>query len=123
VDERPSVVVLNDPIQQSPAPLIRHDEIIMEIMSARQPDLNPHVMMRELRKLRIQVSAEEAGHECSICLSNLTQEDQAVRLQCNEGHLFHFECLQKWAHQSYTCPVCRVPIIDNMREIEVYRLS
>ncbi len=46
--------------------------------------------------------------ECSICL-NLIISDY-YNLECK--HLFHSMCLDEWAKQSPTCPLCRNTLLD-----------
>ena len=48
---------------------------------------------------------------CSICFENFTpQDDDIIRLDCNEGHIFHLRCIQIWAENSNACPLCRQAI-------------
>jgi hypothetical protein len=30
---------------------------------------------------------------------------QVQELHC--GHLFHYECVERWIEESHTCPICR----------------
>lgn len=72
--------------------------------------MRPVLMLRELIKRRCHLDAKDLEEcpECTICLTEFSiDERHAVRLKCNETHIFHLECLKNWAHQSYTCPVCR----------------
>ncbi|KAG0417559.1 ERAD-associated E3 ubiquitin-protein ligase HRD1 [Dictyocoela roeselum] len=39
---------------------------------------------------------------CPIC-----QEEMAAARKVSCGHLFHLECLLKWAEQQQVCPICR----------------
>ncbi|RRT77431.1 hypothetical protein B296_00011789 [Ensete ventricosum] len=49
------------------------------------------------------------GLECSVCLSELSDGEQARLLpKCNHG--FHLECIDMWFHSHSTCPLCRSPV-------------
>lgn len=57
-------------------------------------------------KLTIWVKVVEDLAECCICLSDLSQDQDAVRLPgCS--HAFHRSCLMPWLHRAKTCPMCR----------------
>ena len=85
-----------------------------------------HAQKRELKRI-----AEEGSHtgppvvlspECPVCLVNFESHDPVVPLQCNIDHVFHIECLLSWADHNYTCPICRQPIIQNQKEIDMYEI-
>ena len=47
--------------------------------------------------------------ECSICLEEITEDDNVHILSCN--HSFHSECLYEWYNRpktDYCCPLCTV---------------
>jgi hypothetical protein len=54
----------------------------------------------------------EDGIECSVCLTQMAQGEQAMRTPCD--HLFHSDCLLRWMDVQMVCPVCRrvLPGID-----------
>eukprot|EP00347_Sterkiella_histriomuscorum_P006432 403352797 len=54
----------------------------------------------------------EDQQNCAICLDQFQKENQIVELNCNEGHLFHFGCLEAWASRQQNCPLCRKDLID-----------
>ena len=54
---------------------------------------------------------------CAICLDPFQHDRKGsasdiIELNCNEGHLFHFKCLQNWAVRQQNCPLCRKDLID-----------
>ncbi|KAI1694282.1 ring finger domain-containing protein [Ditylenchus destructor] len=63
----------------------------------------------------VKVPQEMANEECSICLGELTEEenmtqyenrkDQVTQLQC--GHFFHRNCAKSWLVEKADCPICR----------------
>ena len=55
-----------------------------------------------------------------MCLLGFEARDFVVPLKCNIDHVFHIECLLSWAEHSYTCPICRQPIISSAHEINLY---
>lgn len=54
-------------------------------------------------------SAQQIFDNCSICISSLKVLDMAVKFRC--GHIFHYECANKWLNDQVTCPNCRQPIV------------
>ncbi|KAL3514036.1 hypothetical protein ACH5RR_026753 [Cinchona calisaya] len=51
-------------------------------------------------------SFEVITMECSICLCEFKEGDEARELLCK--HVFHKNCLEKWLRGSHgTCPLCR----------------
>jgi hypothetical protein len=51
---------------------------------------------------------EEGGHECTICQSQLQENDIVRKLKCS--HHFHVNCIDKWFETHSTCPTCRQQI-------------
>ena len=55
---------------------------------------------------------------CAICMDDFKAGDKVTQLKCNEGHIFHTECIVMWIQQGKnSCPICRAPIenIDELR--------
>ena len=46
---------------------------------------------------------------CIICHDNMTPTS-SKKLDC--GHIFHVGCIKKWMQKSFTCPVCRKPLLN-----------
>ena len=38
----------------------------------------------------------DGERDCPICLMQFTDECQVVQLKCNEYHIFHYKCLEKY---------------------------
>ena len=55
----------------------------------------------------------DCGDQCVICLEEFRIGDtrQIAELSCNSRHIFHLECLAKWAERNDVCPICREPIL------------
>jgi hypothetical protein len=53
-------------------------------------------------------------NECIICFEEFskTPDKQLVELNCNNKHIFHLECIQKWISnpENKSCPLCREDI-------------
>lgn len=47
--------------------------------------------------------------ECSVCLSNLEDEETA-RMLPNCKHVFHVGCIDTWLASHSTCPICRTAV-------------
>ena len=43
---------------------------------------------------------------CTICLSDVSEDDVLSKLQC--AHIFHLDCIKLWIVRQPTCPNCRV---------------
>lgn len=44
---------------------------------------------------------------CAICLSDFEVAEEACHLRCNENHIFHRKCVQRWLKRQNQCPICR----------------
>ena len=44
---------------------------------------------------------------CSICLADIAQEEEIIKLKCSEKHVFHENCIKSWMDVKICCPVCR----------------
>ena len=44
------------------------------------------------------------NNECIICLDNMIVGNNIKSLQC--GHIYHYECINKWFNVRKECPVC-----------------
>lgn len=50
---------------------------------------------------------DSINHHCVICLCDfLPEENVAAIIPC--GHVFHEDCLKKWFHVNFKCPICRI---------------
>ena len=106
------------------------NDIIEQIRSeSKKLKLKPVQMTKEIEKLV--VGYEKSEHEdnpessancCSVCLIPFEDGDKTVPLPCNTEHVFHKKCLLEWAQQSYTCPICRTPVISSENEIKLYEI-
>ena len=61
------------------------------------------------------VPSNNIDENCSICLSDITTEEQInknqeIIKQLNCGHNFHTECINEWTKLNNTCPICRAII-------------
>ena len=53
--------------------------------------------------------------ECIICYNEYTENDMVTKLDCNEKHFFHTECITGWIEQGKnSCPICRAPINEQI---------
>lgn len=80
----------------------------LDLVRGRGHGLEPTV----LKALPVTVYRAEdfkEGLECSVCLSELAEGEEARMLpKCNHG--FHLECIDMWFHSHSTCPLCRTPV-------------
>ena len=99
-------------------------DIIEEIRrESKKIKLRPKEMIREIEKLAVKFEKREDDcSECAVCLVPFEPDVDIVPLPCNDNHVFHKDCILSWAQQSYTCPICRKPVINSEKEIEVYEM-
>ena len=75
-------------------------------------------MLRSIQKIRYRSLADEVGNtdeECTICWEEYSEDDLVSKLDCNERHVFHTQCIGGWIRQGKnSCPVCRAPINSNI---------
>ncbi|XP_010541177.1 PREDICTED: RING-H2 finger protein ATL81-like [Tarenaya hassleriana] len=62
-------------------------------------------------------SVRDQGTECSICLSDFSDED-TVRLITACRHAFHADCIDLWFESHKTCPVCRCELESDLSSPE-----
>jgi hypothetical protein len=53
--------------------------------------------------------SELSGLSCSICLENISTHQLYCLPVCE--HIFHNDCLSRWAAQANSCPICRTPLV------------
>ncbi|KAM7265638.1 hypothetical protein ACFE04_003321 [Oxalis oulophora] len=69
---------------------------------------------------RVEFTDDNGGEpdKCAICLEELhssTEVDKVKitrKTECN--HLFHGDCLARWLWRKPSCPMCRLPLLQNM---------
>lgn len=53
----------------------------------------------------------DADQTCAICLGGYESGDKILQTSCCL-HLFHTKCMQKWIHESNSCPMCRTEMLE-----------
>jgi len=53
---------------------------------------------------------ENSKVECCICILGFNENDEVRILPCNDSHIFHKICIDKWLKQNKNCPTCRKEI-------------
>ena len=71
-------------------------------------------ILRSLAKIKysaLSLGQGETDEECSICFCPYGEDDIVTKLECNERHVFHEQCISSWISQGKnSCPICRAPI-------------
>ncbi|KAF8821621.1 putative E3 ubiquitin-protein ligase RNF181 [Cardiosporidium cionae] len=44
---------------------------------------------------------------CSICMTEIEDEDKVMVMPCDLRHFFHYNCVIRWLERSEACPICR----------------
>ena len=60
---------------------------------------------------------EKAALSCVICLANFQEQDNVIRLDCHNRHIFHHRCLNLALEQKRECPICRSEVSRVRRPI------
>ncbi|KAJ4413709.1 hypothetical protein N0V85_003449 [Neurospora sp. IMI 360204] len=93
------------------------DRIITTLMEANpQSNAAPPATQAAIEKLPKKILDEqmvgpEGRAECTICIDEMYQGEEATVLPCK--HWFHGECVTLWLKEHNTCPICRMPIEGN----------
>lgn len=58
-----------------------------------------------------EVGEEFRDKECSICFENFRENFSARKSVC--GHFFHALCIEEWAENNLSCPLCRSQVVSN----------
>ncbi len=66
----------------------------------------------EQPKARKYEAAKEINMSCAICLECFNEEETVHALSCDEHHVFHPYCIEKWLGVHNMCPVCRTYVIQ-----------
>jgi len=66
-----------------------------------------------------QCSMAESGEICAICLNNFASEWGDVHTIKKCKHQFHEECIHRWKKEQERCPLCRGPLVDELRVIQL----
>ncbi|CAI2376759.1 unnamed protein product [Moneuplotes crassus] len=55
-------------------------------------------------------SEYEVGDTCPICILEFAEDDNIICLPCNNGHVFHSDCIGEWVKRKNCCPICKAEI-------------
>jgi len=68
----------------------------------------------------IQVNDENERDVCCICMGNFNLDDSVKVLPCNDKHIFHKGCIEKWLTHNKACPTCRKEV--NRKSVEKVKM-
>ena len=58
--------------------------------------------------------------KCTICMEEFTKSDKVSELKCDNRHIFHSYCLEKWFEANkddlLRCPLCKETVIRSQLE-------
>jgi len=86
-----------------------------DMYSDFQNRVNPDILNRieavELSKKNIDkyapITEEKERESCSICMIPFALAETIKILPCNNKHIFHKTCIDKWLSHNKACPTCR----------------
>lgn len=66
-----------------------------------------------------QTNARETGSQstCLVCQLDYVDQDMCKRLPCL--HHFHAECIDRWLMTRRSCPVCRLCVVESLRQSDL----
>ena len=68
-------------------------------------NINKNIKNKEVEKVYyFKLKKDFENNECIICLDNMIVGNNIKSLQC--GHIYHYECINKWFNVRKECPVC-----------------
>ena len=71
-----------------------------------------HNIDKVLKKVAWQYpDKSEDNFICGICLETL-RGTTVVKLDCDEMHIFHKQCMKEWLLKNNQCPICRLNIMN-----------
>ena len=62
-------------------------------------------------------TTDNNSNNCSICLIELNNPDDIIKLNCS--HTYHNNCIKLWFNKNQTCPLCRSKIIIPSLEVNL----
>ena len=80
-----------------------------EVIEQENLDKVPGIQLFLKEKAKDYHKKDGQMEECAICLEEFKTADgkQIAELNCNSKHIFHLNCLSKWAEKNNACPLCR----------------
>ncbi len=116
------VRVLGDDLVHGQHYLEEEDETEFNFDSAHNNNEPPTIALERFRrvfengveqpKARKYEAAKERNMSCAICLECFDEEETVHALSCDEHHVFHPYCIEKWLGVHNMCPVCRTYVIQ-----------
>lgn len=87
----------------------RADLIMLKFEPSKKVDLNDFEMPAETSRKRKSDEEEEGENTCCVCLEELDFTESSSLQATHCDHVFHKNCLVRWATKKWNCPVCRSP--------------
>jgi len=69
--------------------------------------------IRELPGIMDDVSQSTDAEDCAICLEQLCQGCDSVRMLKSCGHVFHRSCIDLWLLRCANCPLCKCTVAQS----------
>ncbi|XP_023332637.1 E3 ubiquitin-protein ligase RNF181 isoform X2 [Eurytemora carolleeae] len=87
------------------------DEEFSGLFNERPPPPTSSDFIEKLETM--EVSKEETGSSCPICLKGYEAGETISSLPCK--HSFHANCLLPWLQKTSSCPLCRAQLNNNVK--------
>ena len=85
-----------------------------------EPNSQPTEVLSFISESKQKFSEEkhQSANSCAVCMELFVEDTSIVELDCHEGHVFHYDCLESWfkfkmtenAQVQFKCPTCRTPV-------------
>ncbi|CAI2372404.1 unnamed protein product [Moneuplotes crassus] len=79
-----------------------------------------------LNAVNLQLNLDDLNEDdqCAICLEEFNEDDNILRLPCDQRHHFHSTCIGDWCSRKATCPLCKVEFDkDKIKSVKVGSLN
>lgn len=90
---------------------VANQTLYIDYHSRVSPDIidmiETHCLNKENLDKLIELNDDNERDVCCICMNQFCISDQVKILPCNNKHVFHKTCIEKWLAHNKACPSCR----------------
>lgn len=78
---------------------------------AMREDKKQNIRIKDLilgaASLKLNYDELNSEEICTICIEEFNENDNIIRLPCDQRHLFHASCIGAWIETKTNCPICK----------------
>ena len=104
-----AVIVREHLLNMSESPERTRQLGLLEEMLQEMARLHEPIHLPPLPTQSVGLKVKNVTGTCPICLDTINRNDTIFKTRCDQlvPHVFHQNCLKRWATISPTCPTCR----------------